>query len=311
MKHLEETIKEMLKSDIKSNEKVAHDIAGRIMKQLQSLGLSEFTLYSNEYNDNDKVDWKEVEKLDWGISPFIIKESTGYNNGWVIDIVIRRIKIKGVHIVFDIEEWYEDTHDNAESRGIWEEQEISDIFNWFELKQLNCLCGEKIFSFNNYHTYQLDILEFSEKVRKTDVNLFDCLNFELRKKQMKYCNNCKKITEKENISIIYSSPKYFIFLLNDGNFNEKLLDFQFSIEERINLNKLIEEKNSPRKYELIGIVSIDVKTKKYVNFCKGFQNQQWYLFRDENYTKTKIDEIMIDNNNSKFIPCILFYKSLN
>ena len=191
------------------------------------------------------------------------------------------------------------------------DSKISDIFNWFELKQLNCLCGEKIFSFNNYHTYQLDILEFSEKVRKTDVNLFDCLNFELRKKQMKYCNNCKKITEKENISIIYSSPKYFIFLLNNGNFDEKLLDFQFSIEERINLNKLIEEKNSPRKYELIGIVSIDVKTKKYVSFCKGFQNQQWYLFRDENYTKTKINEIMIDNNNSKFIPCILFYKSLN
>lgn len=79
MKHLEETIKEMLKSDIKSNEKVAHDIAGRIMKQLQSLGLSELTLYSNEYNDNDKVNWKEVEKLEWGISPFIIKESTGYN----------------------------------------------------------------------------------------------------------------------------------------------------------------------------------------------------------------------------------------
>ena len=129
MKHLEETIKEMLKSDIKSNEKVAIDIAGRIMKQLQSLGLSEFTLYSNEYNDNVKVDWKEVEKLDWGISPFIIKESTGYNNGWVIDIVIRKIKIKGAHIVFDIEEWYEDTHDNIESRGMWEEQKISDILN--------------------------------------------------------------------------------------------------------------------------------------------------------------------------------------
>ena len=60
---------------------------------------------------------------------FIIKESTGYNNGWVIDIVIRRIKIKGVHIVFDIEEWYEDTHDNTESRGMWKEQKISDILN--------------------------------------------------------------------------------------------------------------------------------------------------------------------------------------
>ena len=142
MKHLEETIKEMLKSDIKSNEKVAHDIAGRIMKQLQSLGLSEFTLYSNEYNDNDKVDWKEVEKLDWGISPFIIKESTGYNNGWVIDIVIRRIKIKGVHIVFDIEEWYEDTHDNAESRGIWEEQEISDIFNFCDKEKIESVLLE-------------------------------------------------------------------------------------------------------------------------------------------------------------------------
>ena len=129
MKHLKESLKEMSKIDIKCNKRVVNNLIDKITKQMKLLGLSEFTFYSNDYNDNDKVDWKEVEKLEWGISPFIIKESTGYNNGWVIDIVIRRLKIKGVHIVFDIEEWYEDTHDNTESRGTWEEQEISDILN--------------------------------------------------------------------------------------------------------------------------------------------------------------------------------------
>ena len=43
--------------------------------------------------------------------------------------MLRLYSIKGVHIVFDIEEWYEDTHDNTESRGMWGEQEISDILN--------------------------------------------------------------------------------------------------------------------------------------------------------------------------------------
>ena len=129
MKHLKESLKEMSKIDIKCNKRVVNNLIDKITKQMKLLGLSEFTLYSNDYNGNDKVDWKEVEKLDWGISPFIIKENTGYNNGWVIDIVIRRLKIKGGHIVFDIEEWYEDTHDNAESRGIWKEQEIDDILN--------------------------------------------------------------------------------------------------------------------------------------------------------------------------------------
>ena len=163
MKHLKERIKEMSSTDNKNNQKVVNNIMNKIVKQLGLLGLSEFTFYSNDYNDNDKVDWKEVEKLDWGISPFIIKESTGYNNGWVIDIVIRRLKIKGVHIVFDIEEWYEDTHDNAESRGLWEEQKIDDILNSCDKKKVISVLSD----ISNTYLTNTQLAELNKKCEKS------------------------------------------------------------------------------------------------------------------------------------------------
>lgn len=126
MKAIEQRIMEELESEDKEYMYI-RDLVDKIKSQLNVIGIDTFTLYCNEYNDNDTVDWEDIEKLDWGISPYIIKRCYGYNKEWEIYTVIRKVKIKYDTIVFDIEDWYEDYKDNYESRGYWENQTLDNV----------------------------------------------------------------------------------------------------------------------------------------------------------------------------------------
>lgn len=185
---------------------------------------------------------------------------------------------------------------------------IYDIFNWFQLKELRFNdCGGIIYNFNTYNTFQLDILEFYKKYNRNNFNINDCLKFEINKNGNMYCPFCKKTTGVQIISTIYKAPKVFVFLLNDGEYDGKYSNFQFSLEESININ---DDQNSLLQYQLIGIVSIDVKNRKYVSFCKLFEDQQWYLFNDETFSQINQEQVILYDVN-KYIPSILFYKSFN
>ena len=72
MKAIEKRIMEELESEDKEYMYI-RDLVDKIKSQLNVIGIDTFTLYCNEYNDNDTVDWDDIEKLDWGISPYIIK----------------------------------------------------------------------------------------------------------------------------------------------------------------------------------------------------------------------------------------------
>ena len=186
---------------------------------------------------------------------------------------------------------------------------IYNVFNWFQLKELHCLeCGEILYYFNTYNTCQLENLEFYKKNNTNSFNLVDCLKFERNKTMNLFCHACKNKTNINIISTIYKAPKFFVFLLNDGNFNDKYSEFNFILEENINLKLFINDQNSPTQYQLFGIVSIDANNKKYVSFCK-LNDGQWYLFSDETFSQIQQNKVIQDNDNSKYIPSILFYKS--
>lgn len=126
MKAIEKRIMEELESADKEYMYI-RDLVDKIKTQLHVIGIDAITLYCNEYNDNDTVDWEKVEKLDWGISPYIIKNCYGYNKEWEIDTIIRKVKVKYDTVLFDIEDWYEDYKDNCESRGYWKNQTLDNV----------------------------------------------------------------------------------------------------------------------------------------------------------------------------------------
>ena len=189
---------------------------------------------------------------------------------------------------------------------------ISDIFNWSKITQLNCTqCGKITFDFNSYNIFQLNLLEFKKLMNRNNFTIYDIIDYELTKKEELNCENCRNINNANKLSYIYSSPKIFVFFLEKGDFNEELLEIKFVLEEIINLNKFIENKNSPIKYELIGIISINKNDKKYHSFCKSFEDQQWYHFNEETVMQKNDKQVLFNNNGGEFIPNILFYKSID
>ena len=190
---------------------------------------------------------------------------------------------------------------------------ISSLFSYFQIKENNCtLCKKKKYELHHFKTFDLDISRCSSKKENEIINIHDCLNYlSNTKKKNIYCQNCSQNCETNIISKIFSSPNIFIFLLDRGKFEENLMNIQFKLEEKINLNNFIKNKEAPEEYELIGIVSILRKEKIYVGFCKSPIDNKWYKYNEENVDLIESNS-MIDNNNNTnlYIPCILFYNSI-
>ena len=185
---------------------------------------------------------------------------------------------------------------------------ISDNFHWFELKQKFCSeCKLSYYSFNNFETLDLDIAGTFQQC-KSPINLLQCLTYQSQKQQNIFCQKCQKYTQFQINTKIYSSPLTFIFTLNRGNADEKLLNIKFIVEEKIDIGQFLESPKAYRKFELIGIVSYSINEKKYVCFGKSPCDKQWYLYNDENVTDTNINLVLNYNNNMGYIPCILLYQ---
>ena len=190
---------------------------------------------------------------------------------------------------------------------------ISNLFSYFELKEYSCtLCNKIKYELHHFKTFDLDIAKCSHKNENGIINIHDYLNYFSNPKKMNiFCQNCNQHCETNIKSKIFSSPNIFVFLLDRGFFEENLMNIQFKLEEKINLNNFIEKKEAPKEYELIGIVSIFRKEKIYVGFCKSPIDNQWYKYNEENVDLIDFNAV-IDNNNDKnlYLPCILFYKSI-
>ena len=106
--------------------------------------------------------------------------------------------------------------------------------------------------------------------------------------------------QKEN-NFIYRTSKFLIIsLLN----NEKL---NFQIQEDINLESFIEDSNKNRKFQLIGVIFLEMNQR--LNYSTVFRNsdQSWILFNNEAvYTHLKLNEYSRNK-----CPKILIYKNIS
>jgi len=188
---------------------------------------------------------------------------------------------------------------------------ISNVFNWFEIKESKCSqCSFSIYSFQTYNTLDLDINSCSTIFKNNPyLTIYNCLDYLISQKLSKsFCKNCNKYMQMINMSKIYSSPNYFMFLLNRGNMEQNLLNINFKIEEKINLRKYIEFQNAPTNYQLTGIVSIESQSQKYVSFCKSPVDKEWYFYNNEIIQKVDLNYVLNVHYNINYIPSILCYK---
>ena len=191
---------------------------------------------------------------------------------------------------------------------------VSQGFTWFEIKETRCQnCNITTYNFHTYNLLELNILECF-KYKKGPININDCLIYQSTRKTYNLCCfNCKKKSEIIDTSNIYSSPNIFIFSLNRGDLTQKdLLDVKFAIEEKIDITFLLENKMSPRQFELIGILSLinDQQNYTYCSFCRSPVDNQWYYYNDQTIEKRTLNSILKEHEQNHYIPCILVYKGI-
>jgi len=187
---------------------------------------------------------------------------------------------------------------------------ISNTFSCFGLKEIRCAnCRQRKYEFQNFLTFELDLLGFFDQTKKNRISIFDCLEYAIQKKIISnvYCEFCRNLNRTESLFSFIHTPEILIFMIDRGNFDKKLMDLNFCIDNEIGLEPYMTYKEPQVKYELRGIVSI--YGNKYISFIKVDENF-WYLFNDSRVKK--VDNYDVINSNSsngiKHIPCILFYK---
>ena len=197
---------------------------------------------------------------------------------------------------------------------------ISNLFNWFEIKESKCNeCNKPMYNLNTFNIFELDILGCYTSIKK-QISIYDCFKYFCSTKQHNFfCNNCRTLTNMNINSKFFCSSNFFVFSLDRNDLDEKYMKIPFFIDEEINVSNYMEKKSKtkgiPLQFKLIGIVSFNTIEQKYISFCMSPVDGHWYVYNDEKIVESDI-KLIINlhnnniNNNLDFIPCILVYKRI-
>ena len=145
-----------------------------------------------------------------------------------------------------------------------------------------------------------------EKMVKLDIleNWFYAQNFYetiLNKEHKFVCLECQEETEQKELNQFYILPSCFIISLNRGKNNSN----NFKIPLEINLEKMVERKDYPYKFELIGIVQRYFQEKEGEKFVAVYKDQNEWKKYDKEEEEINIDKTLSENDNG--LPVMLFY----
>ena len=183
--------------------------------------------------------------------------------------------------------------------------------------------------FNPFQIYNFQIITFIifplEEIRKTksfiynvnfnEINIYDCFDFYEKEEIMDgqnqmWCKICKQNTINLYKTRIYSSPQYFILILNRGKGNIYNVKLQF--QENINISKYVQCKEQQNLiYTLYAIVTHLGESSMqghFIAFCRSPIDGLWYKYNDS------IVELIGNffNDIHEFgTPYILFYERQN
>ena len=180
------------------------------------------------------------------------------------------------------------------------------------------------FQLYNFQTINFIIFPL-EEIRKTksriynlnfnEININDCFDFNEKEEMMDgdnkmWCNYCKQNTPSKYKTRIYSSPQYFILILNRGRGN--VYNVKLNFQEIIDIGRYVQCKNGQSlTYKLYAIVTHlgpSSMSGHFIAFCKSPIDNKWYKFNDS------IVELIGNfyNDVHEFgTPYILFYERQN
>ena len=162
---------------------------------------------------------------------------------------------------------------------------------------------------NNILFFPLEeVRKFKKKDKETPVTIYDCFDYNQRYDiyESYFCGSCNN----NNSTVIsYSkylyTPKVLVINLNRGKgiqFNVK-----FNFEENIEIKNYVFGKDSPHKYELIGVICHFGESGMgghFIAFCKHVVNYEfkWYKFNDGFVDESNFNEVQTSG-----MPYVLFY----
>ena len=163
--------------------------------------------------------------------------------------------------------------------------------------------------FNSPTTINTSTRKLNLNNQNRKISLNDCFkDFQnqetLSNENQIYCNNCSRYSSASNKTEIYKAPHVLILILNRGRGNSFECDVEF--DTTLDISKfVIDPKNSPTKYDLIGVICHLGESSMeghFIAYCKHF-DESWYLFNDA--------MVLPFNPKEKYkgTPYILFYQN--
>jgi ubiquitin C-terminal hydrolase len=158
-------------------------------------------------------------------------------------------------------------------------------------------------SFNKWYN------EYYQQKENIFINLKDCIDYYINKEN-KYNISCQFCyAQNQNIltNKIYSSPNIFIFILNRGKNN--IHDVKMKYPQTLDLTGYIILDVSPKKYELIGVVThlgFSGSEGHFIAFCKSPIDGKWFRYNDDKVSEA--DNHNIYNEGKAYI---LFYRKVD
>ena len=191
---------------------------------------------------------------------------------------------------------------------------ISGIFYGINNLQKKCLKCDLIthnIQFYNILNIPIEEIRIFKKNQQDAITIKDCFEYNQRSKHIIgqnkiFCDKCKQMEESASFTSLITGPKVLIINLNRGKGLQ--FDVKLDLDEIIDINEFIYFKNTPNKYQLIGVVTHfgqPGKSGHYIAICKSFVDNNWYKYDDSIVTLSNFQEA-----KTLGIPCVLFYSAL-
>lgn len=204
--------------------------------------------------------------------------------------------------------------------NLYKKSIISDLFNFVIEKKANCKAN---FSISSFQAFPLIIFNIELLFKNQNLNndlIIDITNcFENFSKLENKVNNepCKYCTQKHSSnSFIYSTPSYFIIVLDRKNLPNKKIKYSSELD----VSNFVENSKF-KKYKLFGIIMEEqnryysvIRNEKDDSSVKNIEN--WKIFQGEKIFDIKIEykkginKEIYDKIYNQINSRILFYKGI-